>query len=57
MYIDNEKISRRLENKETYYEFLSYVENRYEISRNTLIFMSDASAEDIMKVILWIKHL
>ncbi len=39
-----------LENKETYYEFLSYVENRYEISRNTLIFMSDASAEDIMNM-------
>lgn len=37
-----------LENKNIYEEFLDYVGNRYEISRNTLIFMSDTTAEEIM---------
>lgn len=39
-----------LENRDIYFEFLNYVENRYEISRNTLIFMSDSSVDEIMEI-------
>lgn len=38
-----------LENKDVYFEFLEYIEKRYEISRNTLIFMSESSAYNILK--------
>ena len=37
-----------IENKVLYYEFLEYAQTKYEISRNTLIVMSNTSAEDIM---------
>ena len=33
-----------LENKELYYRLLEYIENKYEISRNTLSIMSDSKA-------------
>ncbi len=39
-----------LENKYIYEEFLDYVGNQYEISRNTLIFMSSTKAEEIMEL-------
>ena len=39
-----------LKNKDIYFEFLDYIENRYEISRNTLIFMSESSAYEIIKI-------
>ena len=38
-----------LENKDVYFEFLEYIEKRYKISRNTLIFMSESSAYNILK--------
>ncbi|NLJ90677.1 MAG: GerAB/ArcD/ProY family transporter [Clostridiales bacterium] len=37
-----------VDNKDLYYSFLTYIENKYEISRNTLVVMSDSMAQDIM---------
>lgn len=39
-----------LENKELYYRLLEYIENKYEISRNTLSIMSDSKALDLMEL-------
>ncbi len=39
-----------LENKDLYCQFLQYIENRYEISRNTLVIISDTTAKDLMEL-------
>lgn len=39
-----------VQNPREYNKFLQYVENKYEIGRNTLVFLSDTSAKDIMKL-------
>ncbi|BCJ94809.1 hypothetical protein acsn021_23780 [Anaerocolumna cellulosilytica] len=38
------------EDKELLAEFLSYAENKYELGRNTLVFLSDSSAKDIITI-------
>ncbi len=37
-------------NKELMSSFLSYVENKYEIGRNTLVFLSDSTAKNIIEL-------
>lgn len=38
------------ENKEALTEFLTYVQNKYEIARNTLVFLSESTADDIISI-------
>lgn len=38
------------ENEEQLEEFLSYIENKYELGRNTLVFLSETSAKDIITI-------
>ncbi|MFV0343334.1 MAG: endospore germination permease [Anaerocolumna sp.] len=38
------------QNEDALTEFLTYVENKYEIGRNTLVFLSETTAEDIISI-------
>ncbi|MDF2800340.1 MAG: Spore germination protein [Anaerocolumna sp.] len=38
------------QNKDALTEFLTYVQNKYEIARNTLVFLSDSTADDIISL-------